>query len=89
MDTLSLVLLCLALLLPFVSWWAAGLSKIDMSNHVSNAVEEDGRVLPKLLFLGGFTVSLGGIWIDWMLFLGMILIELGCIAYYLPSRRGK
>jgi hypothetical protein len=40
-----------------------------------------------LLGVGGTVIAFGGFWVDWMLWVGAILIELSCIIYYAGSKR--
>ena len=35
-----------------------------------------------LLVVSGTLIAFGGYWISWLLWVGLILIEVGCIAYH-------
>jgi hypothetical protein len=88
------LLMGIALILMFVSILVASNSKVpEEASKGTRATESKSAFLHKAFGLGGIAIACGGYWIDWLLWFGLILIEFGCIAYYVgkgqPNSRMK
>jgi hypothetical protein len=87
---MSGLLIGIALLLMFVSALVASNSRgADVGGKEAAANDPKPNFLHKALGVGGIIIALGGFWIDWMLWLGLISIELGCIAYFVGNSRQR
>ena len=53
---------------------------------VKTDLEQSRSRLHKAFGVVGILIAFGGIWIDWMLWVGIILIEFGCILYFRASK---
>ena len=86
---MSGLLMGIALLLMVVSALVVASNSRGLDTVRKEAATNDLKpnLLPKILGVGGIIVALGGFWIDWMLWIGLISIELGCIAYYAGSNQ--
>jgi len=84
---MNAVLCGIAVLLMFVSMTLFFRHNAASTNQESPSHKPKHRLLLTLLVVSGTIVAFGGFWIGWMLWVGLILIELGCIAYYVTGER--
>lgn len=84
---MSSLLIVVAGVLMFVSILVASRSTATISNQETDVTDSKHMVLHKILGVSGILISFGGFWVDSMLWAGIILIELGCIAYYVEGNR--
>jgi hypothetical protein len=84
---MNAVLCGIAVLLMFVSVAMFFRHNVASTNQESPSDKSKHHPLLTLLVVSGTLIAFGGFWIGWMLWVGLILIELGCIFYYAPSKR--
>jgi hypothetical protein len=83
---MNAVLCGIAILLMFVSMALFFRHNAASASQARAGDKSKHQPLLTLLVVSGTMVAFGGFWINWMLWVGLILIELGCIAYYATGK---
>jgi len=63
-----------------VFFWKAAGSNIELTNP---GISPRTRWLLTSLILCGSIIACGGFWIDWLIWVGIILVEIGCLSFFL------
>jgi low temperature requirement protein LtrA len=87
MNTVLFAVACVLMLVSIALFFRH--NQAETQHEKTNAISPNSprNALLSFFVVAGILVSFGGFWIEWMLWLGIILIEVGCVAHYVRSNR--
>lgn len=86
---MNAVLCGITILLMFVSMALFFRHNPASNSHESTSDKSEHCPLLTLLVIVGTAVAFGGYWMDWMLWVGLIIIELSCIIFHILDSNSK